>query len=86
MRITRIDAAGDPETVKLEGRVAGPWVDELSRVAARSLAESTRVVLDLSGVTFVDHEGIELLRALRGQRAELKGSSTFIAALLNGGS
>jgi anti-anti-sigma regulatory factor len=85
LRITRINATGDPETVKLEGRVAGPWVDELSRVVGRSLAESRRVVLDLSGVTFVDRDGIAVLRSLRARRAKLHGSSTFVAALLNGG-
>jgi anti-anti-sigma regulatory factor len=85
LRITRIDPIEDPETVKVEGRVAGPWVEELSRIAERALAESPRVVVDLSGVTFVDREGIELLRNLRARCAGLHGSSSYVAALLNGG-
>jgi anti-anti-sigma regulatory factor len=85
LRITRINAKGDPETVKLEGRVTGPWVEELSRTVDTSLAESPRVVLDLSGVTFVDEGGVRLLRTLRERRAELLGGSSFVSSLLNGG-
>jgi len=57
---------------KLEGKVAGPWVDELERswhVAAGS-AKAGRVLVDLSEVTFVDVEGKKLLRWICEQGAE----------------
>jgi ABC-type transporter Mla MlaB component len=76
---------GDPETLRLEGRIAGPWVEELARVTHTALVESPRVVLDLTDVTFVDASGVTLLRVLRGRQAEIRGSSGFVSSLLNGG-
>jgi anti-anti-sigma regulatory factor len=49
--------------MKLEGRIAGPWAAELSRVwveTAPRLA-SRKLVLDLSSVTYADSGGTELL-------------------------
>jgi ABC-type transporter Mla MlaB component len=51
------------ETMQLEGKIVGPWVDELSR-AWQSLAPSLgskELCLDLRGVAFVDSEGVKLL-------------------------
>lgn len=63
-------------TVKLEGKVVGPWVEEL-RTCWLSLATSlgTRALcLDLRGVSFVDAEGKELLREIYQ-----KNSARFLA-------
>ncbi len=54
-------------TIKLEGRIAGPWVDELRRTwlsLAPSL-ESKHVCLDICEVTFVDAPGKRLLAEIR---------------------
>lgn len=53
-------------TVKLEGKVVGPWVEEL-RTCWLSLAPSLAsraLCLDLRGVSFVDAKGRELLREI----------------------
>jgi len=60
LRVT-IDEDTSLITFKLEGRIAGKWVDELERAW---LAEDDRgklIKVDLSGVTFVDEEGKKLL-------------------------
>ena len=57
----------------LEGRLAGPWVEELDRCwreAAR--AQQNPVVVDLSGVTFIDPEGKTLLTKMWQQGAKLE--------------
>src|SRR5262245_19936586 len=74
-RMLRITVRMLPEraTVVLEGRLGGPWVDELSACwhgltetrAARSIQ------IDLHGVTSVDAAGKVLLRALCGAGATL---------------
>ena len=79
---TRTEIAG---TLKVEGRLAGQWVGELSRAAAEAHANATRVVLDLGDVTFVDAEGIALLRTLRGRGFTLADCSSFVASLIDGG-
>jgi anti-anti-sigma regulatory factor len=71
-------------TLKLEGRLMGPWSGELDRVVSDSLGGTDGLVLDLSGLMFVDREGIELLRGLSSRGARLSGGSPFVTALLTG--
>ena len=55
--------------IKLEGRIAGPWAAELSRVWAQtapSLA-SRRVSLDLRDATYSDADGTRILRTIYRQ-------------------
>jgi ABC-type transporter Mla MlaB component len=85
LRITQTETTDGGTTLKLEGRLAGPYVMELRGIAERCLARSQRVQLDLSGVTFVDQGGTALLRELVGRRVEVGGRSTFAAELLGGG-
>jgi hypothetical protein len=54
-------------TIKLEGRIAGPWVEELHRTWL-SLAPSLEpkdLFVDLCDVTLVDVAGKHLLREIR---------------------
>ena len=84
LRITRQSQTADTVTLKLEGRLMGPWAGELDRVVADSFDVTDRLVLDLSGLMFADREGIELLRALSAGGASLSGGSSFVTALLTG--
>ena len=66
-------------TVALEGRLVGPWVDELKRVVDE---EPGPVTVDLRGLTFADGGGVTLLRALRDAGVKLVGGSGFVGALI----
>jgi len=59
-------------TLKLEGKLAGPWVEEVTRVWTDT-AGSPRIgyVVDLRSVTFIDNPGQELLATMSRQGAEL---------------
>ena len=81
LRIT--PTAGDAEpTLQLEGRLVEPWPAELLRAWREAAVGGNRVVLDLSGVTFVDAAGLACLRDLRERGAVLRGCSAFINELL----
>ncbi len=82
LRITEIADGGPDVLLKLEGKLRGPWVEELSRVCAGlSRGEPRAVRLDLSAVTFLDEAGTRLLRELmRGGVAVT--ASGFVAELL----
>lgn len=59
-------------TLTLEGRLAGPWVEELDRCwRAVAKSERGRAVVDLTGVTFIDCEGKALLARMWQQGAKL---------------
>jgi len=65
LRITIHEDAGGM-TMELEGRIAGPWVDELDRtwqsLEARGKSEGLRI--DIRNVGFVDAKGKEVLRRI----------------------
>lgn len=72
-----------PEALVVEGRLVGPWVDELSRVAIERLRRSGAApTLDLGAVTYVDDAGVILLRRLLGAGMQVRSSSGFVAELL----
>jgi hypothetical protein len=55
--------------ITLEGRVAGPWVAELSRVWVDTLPllNSRTLILDLRNVTYADSAGTDALKAIYAQ-------------------
>ena len=61
--------------LQVEGRLAGPWVDELDHCCSEySKATHDRVVLELTGVTFIDGAGKALLMRLWQEGVELRAS------------
>lgn len=83
LRITAISDAPS-KTLRLEGRIAGNAVEELRRVCEESLADHDHpvLVLDLGDVSFLDHEGIDLIHHLRRRNVVLTNYSAFLAELL----
>lgn len=70
-------------TLRLEGRLAGPWVDELATCWGRlSEAACGSVTVDLTGVTFVDEAGKALLSLLGRKGTALRASGCLTRALV----
>jgi anti-anti-sigma regulatory factor len=70
--------------IKLEGRVAGPWTAELSRVWVESAARfaGKGLVLDLRGVTYADASATQLLCEIYEQtHAELIAGTVWTRSL-----
>jgi hypothetical protein len=70
LRIT-IEEGERAQTIKLDGKMAGPWVEELDRTW-RLLVPSLggkQLVIDMRNVTFVDGKGRQLLREIHQQTA-----------------
>jgi anti-anti-sigma factor len=84
LRITVIESTASSKTLKLEGRVAGTSVEELRRLCSGLLAGNGHghLILDLSDVSFIDSEGIELFRDLTKRAAAVTNYSPFLAELL----
>lgn len=85
LRITFNTAFNHPNpamTLSLEGQIVGVWVKELELACARARADGSPITLDLAGVSFIDHDGLEMLRRLQG--VTLANPSAFVAELLKG--
>jgi hypothetical protein len=83
LRITVIESAAPSKTLKLEGRIAGTLVDEVRRLCGELLASNhAPLILDLSDVSFIDADGIELMRELTRRSVVVTNYSSFLAELL----
>ncbi len=78
LKISQIRTAGESPALKLEGRVAGPWVEELSRACETLLAAGEKLELDLADVSFVDAQGVSMLSRFRSRGAKLTNCSPFV--------
>ena len=77
LRITEVESAAG-RSLRVEGRLAGPWIDELRRACERHAART----LDLRGLQTVDADGLKLLRQLALDGIVLERLSSYVAALL----
>ena len=69
------NAAPASMSIILEGKLAGPWVEELNAYWCQiSGNQQIGTVVDLTGVTFIDAGGKELLTKLWRQGAELRAA------------
>jgi ABC-type transporter Mla MlaB component len=86
LRITIHDRSRELR-MKLEGKLSGPWVEELRqcwRTASSTTAGRTTSV-DLSDVDFVDAEGQSLLAEMHGQGVRLDAATPLIRVLVDEG-
>jgi anti-anti-sigma regulatory factor len=68
LRIT-VEQSSEAVVLKLEGRLTGPWVEELDRVWEQTAPalHQRRLSLDLRETTFADAGGIRILHAIYSQ-------------------
>jgi anti-anti-sigma regulatory factor len=67
----------------LEGRLGGPWVEELNSYWRQMAANSQGgAVVDLTSVTFIDANGKALLTRLWQQGAELRAVGCLIRCVV----
>ena len=75
-------SSGDRVLIRIEGALDGDGVAALRRECR---AAATSVKLDLSDLKSVDRDGVETLRSLVAEGAELSGASPYVLRLLEEG-
>ena len=81
----RISVTSDSEVsihFQLEGKLIGPWVDELRQLSNTALSENKTVTLDLKKLWFADLAGAGLLRDLHQRQVSQINCSQFITQQL----
>ena len=84
LRIIHLRNHDSISTLRLEGKLLGPWVTELARSCNELACSPDCLRFDLSAVTLVDGPGLALLRDLLGRGATLAACSGLVAELLHG--
>ena len=77
---TRIDGSGI--VLDLEGRLTGPWVEELENCWKQIAVKNRPVRVILKAVTFVDPAGTRLLDRMYLKGAELEAEGCMIKAIV----
>jgi anti-anti-sigma regulatory factor len=86
LKVTRLSRGVPALTIKLEGRLLGPWVPAVRDACRARGRRSGRLRLDLAAVTYADAAGARLLRDLMGAGVEIAACSGFVGELLRPGS
>jgi len=82
LRITVVESSPRAITLRVEGRIAGPWVEEL-RIACNTHTSSNPVqlCLELEDASFVDAAGVACLKKLEKQGVRFSRVSSFLTEL-----
>ncbi len=78
LRITETDMAVNGTRLRLDGKLVGPWVNELRLLCEPILANGEQIQVDCGGVSSVDSDGIALMHILQAKGVMLVNCSPFI--------
>ena len=82
LRITVVESNEQAVTLRVEGRIAGPWVEELRTTCnVHASPIPIRLQLELMDVSYADAAGVACLKQLREQGVGLCHVSPFLREL-----
>jgi ABC-type transporter Mla MlaB component len=79
LKISVIGDSSEAIEFALEGKLVGPWVDELDRLSQEALSQNKSLTLNLERVWFVDARGAALLRDLAERHVSQNNCSQFVS-------
>jgi hypothetical protein len=80
LRITIVESSKIAVTLRIEGRITGPWVEELRTACdLHTFPDDVQLSLELADISFADAAGIALLRELRTRGVGLIRATPFLA-------
>jgi hypothetical protein len=86
LRVTVVESSRSAVTLRVEGRIAGPSVEELRGACdVHTFADEVQLSLELADVSFADVAGIVLLKELRSRGIGLLSTNPFMAEQLKDG-
>src|SRR5262249_51948052 len=83
LKISRLSHKGRGLTIKLEGELLEPWVDSVRDACGAGARGPGPLRRDWAAVTYVDAAGVQLLRDLVAEGAEIAACSSFVGTLLH---
>lgn len=86
LRITVVESSKVAVTLRAEGQITGPWVEELRTACnVHSSPRIARLSLELADISYADAAGIALLRELRNRGIALIHVTPYLAEELKDG-
>ncbi len=78
LRIVEENTTNCSTALRLDGSIVGQWVDLLRSSCEHFFQSNDHVILDLTGVSFADHDGVQLLRQLEQRQVTMINCSPFL--------
>ncbi len=83
LKITEASKDNKAVVLRLDGKVVGSWVSSLKQICQQYRDEENKnIVLDFSGVTFIDNKGVRMLWKIKNDRIKMVNCSPFVRLLL----
>ena len=79
LKITRAVLSKQETTLRLDGRLGGQWVALLRDTAEFVLGDGVKLTIDLTNISFIDCEGIALLKSLIKRGVDPVNAPLFVA-------
>lgn len=78
LRIVEEETINNSMTLRLDGRLVGEWIGVLRSSCEQVFQNHDRLILDLMGLSFADHEGLGLLQQLEQREVAFIHCSPFL--------
>ncbi|MGI0014790.1 MAG: STAS domain-containing protein [Nitrososphaera sp.] len=83
LRITETSVDEKTVTLRLDGKVISTTLSDLEKLCLHYRdRENKTVLLDFSGVTFMNNAGVKMLKRIKDERIKIVKASLFIETLL----
>ena len=79
LRISTIESTEEMVKIRIDGQISGEGVKLLQKTCKAHLEKGLPLSIDLQNVSFVDRDGIVMLRKLTENKVDLLNASPFIA-------
>lgn len=80
-KITKTEEDERTVNLRIDGKLVEDWQSEFERLYLR-IGRGRRIILDLSGVSFIDDSGIDFIEKMKDERIDIVNCSPFIESLL----
>jgi ABC-type transporter Mla MlaB component len=85
LKISTIASSEQQITLRLDGQVTGAWGELLRNCSETLLEMGVQLTVDLTHVSFVDREGLVLVKRLMSRGVQLTNVPAFVAEQLRCG-
>ena len=79
LKITKVIESNQAITLLLDGSVTGKWIDLLRESGESVLERGMRLTLDLQNISFIDCEGLAVIKSLMSKGVRHVNAPLFIA-------
>jgi anti-anti-sigma regulatory factor len=82
-KITKTKDHDNTINLRMDGKLVEEWLSEFEKLYLKIKNENyKRIIIDLSGVSFIDDNGIDFIEKIKDERIDIINCSPFIESLL----